>query len=78
MLGVTIEETGVLHPVPLGAAMLAGIGAGVYSNARDAADSVARVQTRYEPRPAHQDAYLVLRERYRAVRDALESSDSPL
>jgi len=78
VLGITVEETGVLHPVPLGAAMLAGTGAGVYSNARDAVDSVARVQRRYEPRSAHHGAYLALRGRYRAVRDALAASDELL
>jgi xylulokinase len=75
VVGVTVEETGVLYPAPLGAAMLAGIGAGVYSNARDAADAVVRVQRRYEPRSSHHDAYVALRERYRVVRDALAASD---
>ncbi|MGC9360467.1 MAG: FGGY-family carbohydrate kinase [Anaerolineae bacterium] len=78
VMGITIEETGVLYPTPLGAAMLAGIGAGVYSNARDAADTIVRVQRRYEPRPSHHDAYVALRERYRAVRDALAAFDESL
>jgi len=75
VLGVVVEETGVLYPAPLGAAMLAGIGAGVYSNARDAINTVVRAQRRYEPRPAHHDAYVALRERYRAFRDSLAAAD---
>lgn len=76
ILGVAVEETGVLYPAPLGAAMLAGIGAGVYSSARDAVSTVVHPQRRYEPRPAHREAYAVLRQRYYAYGERLAELDA--
>jgi len=75
LLGIAVEETGVLHPAPLGAAMLAGVGAGVYASIREAIDVVVRPQRRYEPRAKHAEAYVSLRQRYRAIADGLAGAD---
>ncbi len=75
VVGLGVEETGVLYPAPLGAAMLAGVGGNVYSSVRDASDAVVRPQRRYEPRPAHTEAYVALRQRYRAYEEGLLKLD---
>jgi xylulokinase len=67
----------VLNPEPtaLGAAMLAGIGAGIFRDAQDAADRVVRLSAEsHDPDPqvaaVYEDAY----GRYRLLFDAVESA----
>ena len=51
----------------LGAALLAGVGAGVYSDARAAAGASAKVRETFEPDPANHQRYLELREKLNRI-----------
>ncbi len=54
--GLPVRLPAVREASALGTALLAGMGAGVYSTAADAA-KVVRWETRYEPDPAHREVY---------------------
>jgi xylulokinase len=67
----------VLNPEPtaLGAAMLAGIGAGVFRDAQEAADRVVHLSTEsHAPDPAVAEVYEDAYARYRLLFDAVESA----
>ena len=54
-----------------GAALLAGVGTGVFRDAKDAVARCLRIDRRLEPDPATAAQYAALFHRYRAVHDAL-------
>lgn len=65
----------VLNPEPtaLGAAMLAGLGAGIFAHAADAVDRMTMLADRcYEPNPAHATVYEESYHTYRLLFDSLE------
>lgn len=72
--GLTLEEINIDEGPALGAAILAGVGAGVYDNAAEAADSIIRVESSVEPNPAWQQAYDEMYQIYRGLYPALKPS----
>jgi xylulokinase len=62
-----VSETGCL-----GAAMYAGVGAGVYKDCRDAARKVVRLGSVYEPNPEKAAVYEEAYKRYQSYYDAME------
>jgi xylulokinase len=62
-----VSETGCL-----GAAMYAGVGAGVYKDCRDAARKVVKLGSVYEPNPEKAAAYEEAYKRYQSYYDAME------
>lgn len=72
--GRRVRVVEVPEAAALGAALLAGVGAGIFASAAEAAASVARTATTYHPDPARSAAYdryyqAVYRELYPALRD---------
>ncbi len=57
ILGIPIQTLAVADVTAQGAALLAGIGVGIYANAEQAAERTLRLATRYEPNPAHHARY---------------------
>ena len=55
--GKIIEVPGVQEATPLGAAIIAGIGAGVYKNEQDAHQKTYNISATYEPDMNSKDAY---------------------
>jgi xylulokinase len=51
MVGKPIETTEIEEPTPLGAAILAGIGVGLYKDVRDAYEKVNKPGKVYQPNP---------------------------
>ena len=71
VLGVPIERTAVEEGAAYGAALLGGVGAGVFADVHEAVDSCVRVRDVVEPDPAWQDAYDEGYPRFRALYPAL-------
>jgi xylulokinase len=71
--GLAVEVPDIDEAVPLGAAVLAGIGAGVYADEREAFARVWRPGRSYEPDPRSQARYSELYGRYRALYPALRA-----
>jgi len=71
MVGRSIEVPDVEEATPLGAAMLAGIGVGIYRDEQDAFEHVRRPGAIYEPDPAVSDRYADLFEVYKQMYPAL-------
>lgn len=69
--GLPIEIPVIQESTALGAALLAGIGAGLYSSATDAASCVYRVGRRVCPNPAHWEQYERQFQLYGGLSDAL-------
>jgi xylulokinase len=71
MVGRPIEVPEVEEATPLGAAMLAGMGVGVYKNDQDAFEQVRKPGLVYEPEPAvsarYGDLFTVYRQLYAAL-----------
>jgi len=57
VVGRTLEVPDIEEATPLGAAILAGIGAGVYADAEDAYQRIARPGRIYEPDPRRAEQY---------------------
>lgn len=57
MTGVPVVTTTCAEPATLGAAMLAGTGAGVFDDLGTAMTSAVRVAARYEPDPKDRQVY---------------------
>jgi xylulokinase len=72
MVGLPIEVPEVEDATPLGAAMLAGIGVGVYADAQDAYERVCKPATLYHPDPAaaaqYKDLFAIYKQLYAALR----------
>jgi xylulokinase len=71
--GLVVEVPDMEEVVPLGAALLAGIGTGVYRNEQDAFSQVYRAGTTYVPDDAAQARYRELYTRYSALYPALKT-----
>jgi xylulokinase len=75
VLGLPVERTTMLETAPLGAAMLAGVGSGVYADIDEAVAALVRVERRFEPDPGRQAAYeqrlALYRSLYPLLRDTL-------
>ncbi len=75
ILGQPIERPQIIDAGPLGAAILAGVGSGLYASYEEAVNRVVRIQRRFEPdqkRHSHYQARLArYRELYPLLRDYL-------
>jgi sugar (pentulose or hexulose) kinase len=67
LTGVPIEVVAQDEPGALGAAILAGIGAGVFPSVSEAADRLVRVSRRYDPDPARAERFAEARTRFREM-----------
>jgi autoinducer 2 (AI-2) kinase len=78
-LGVVVRIPVVKESTALGAAIYAGVGAGLYDDAARAAGEIARFERTAEPDPAVHTTYLELYERWLELyRRALELSEAGL
>jgi xylulokinase len=68
ILGVPVERPQIIEGATLGAAVLAGIGGGIFANASAAVAALVHPQNRYEPDPQRYAFYRTRLERYRALR----------
>jgi xylulokinase len=71
--GLVVEVPDMEEAVPLGAALLAGIGTGVYRDEQDAFAQVWRPGVAYEPEAQAQARYRELYARYKALYPALKT-----
>ncbi|MCX6878055.1 MAG: FGGY-family carbohydrate kinase [Verrucomicrobia bacterium] len=71
--GIVVEVPNLAEAVPLGAAILAGIGTGVYRDEQDAFSQVYRPGTFYVPDPHAQDRYRDLYARYEVLYPSLKT-----
>jgi xylulokinase len=69
--GIAVEVPDIEEAVPLGAAILAGIGSGVYQDEEDAFRQVHRAGRVYEPDPANHAMYGELAARFDKLHPAL-------
>jgi xylulokinase len=65
VVGLAVERVAEPETALLGDAVFAGLGAGVWPDAEGAVRQVAKRGGRFEPDPAHADAYREARQRYR-------------
>jgi xylulokinase len=72
VLGLPLELTAVEEGSAYGAALLGGVAAGVFPDARTAVDTCVRVRETISPRPAWQERYEVGYETFRALYPALK------
>jgi xylulokinase len=72
LTGIVVEVPDVDEAVSLGAALLAGIGTGVYADAHDAFRHVYRTGTTYVPDPQAQACYRELYARYESLYPAIK------
>jgi len=78
MSGVPVEVPQIEEATPLGAAMLAGIGVGIYTDERDAFENVYRPGAVYEPDAQLTEMYAERFEIYRQVYPALKHINASL
>jgi xylulokinase len=71
VLDMPLEATVVDEGAAYGAALLGGVAAGVWPDARTAVDRCVRVTRVVEPRPEWVEAYAGARERFRGLYPAL-------
>jgi xylulokinase len=74
VLGLPIERTVVEEGSAYGAALLAGVGAGVFADVHEAVERCVRVRDRIEPNAAWQAVYEQEYVRFRALYPALRAS----
>ena len=74
VLGLPIEVTAVEEGSAYGAALLAGVQAGVFADVQEAVAACVRVAERVEPDPGWQDVYREGHRRYRALYPALKTA----
>jgi xylulokinase len=72
--GVPAAQTAVSEAGLVGAAICAGVGAGIFKNAREGARSMVRVERRFEPNPALRGRYDELFDLYQTVYQALRDA----
>jgi xylulokinase len=73
LLGVSLSVSEVEEATLLGAAMLAGIGAGLYRNEADAFDQVRKPDVTFEPDSAAAKVYARMYPLYQQLYPALQS-----
>ena len=76
--GRCVEAPQIEEATPLGAAILAGIGTGVYDDERDACDHVYRPGATFEPNPERTDFYAKGFELYQRIYPALKPLNDKL
>ena len=76
--GKPLNVPGSDNGTPLGAAMLAGIGVGIYGDYRDAIDSAVRIRASYEPDMENRDKYARYYAVYRELYDKLKGTMSEI
>jgi xylulokinase len=76
--GKEVEVPEVEEATAMGAALLAGIGVGVYRDQLEASQKTHRLRTRYAPNQTNKDAYNSLYAVYRQLYDVLLSVNSKL
>lgn len=72
--GIPVESLRVKDAAVLGGAMAAAVGAGMYGGFREAAERMARVDRRFEPRRENRAVYEELYQIYLEAYRALEAS----
>ncbi|HBN95497.1 MAG TPA: hypothetical protein DDZ66_04290 [Firmicutes bacterium] len=72
--GLALEEINVDEGPALGAAILAGVGAGVYASVLEASDLIISVERVVEPNSAWRETYVELYEVYKGLYPALRES----
>jgi xylulokinase len=77
VLGIPIERTAVEEGAAYGAALLGGVAAGVFADAREAVEACVRVRDAVEPVPEWQTAYEEGYARFRALYPALQHLEEP-
>jgi xylulokinase len=79
MLGVPVDLTEELESTALGAALLAGVNAGVFASIEEATESAVRIGQRFEPAAARTDMYRdffgIYRALYASLRDLFEERE---
>lgn len=74
--GLVLEEINIDEGPALGAAILAGVGAGAYSSVLEASDSIIKVERSVEPnqewRKIYIDLYQVYKDLYPALKDSFD------
>jgi xylulokinase len=75
VLGLPLELTAVEEGAAYGAALLAGVRAGVWGSAEEAVDACVRVRTTVEPDPVWQEVYAEGYERFRGLYPSLRSRE---
>jgi xylulokinase len=73
-LGIPVERPQVEEGAAYGAALLAGVAAGVYADPAEAVRTCVSVRDTIDPEPAWVDAYADARERFRALYPALRAA----
>jgi xylulokinase len=72
ILGIPVEIPDIYEATSLGAALLAGIGSGIYASEEEALSAVSKREDLYEPDPQKHEAYRDLYENiYLKLQDAL-------
>jgi len=71
LLEVTVERPAIIETTALGAAMLAGVGAGIYPSLQQAGDACVRSERSFEPRMSQQERSKLLAGWRQAVDRAL-------
>lgn len=72
LLGIPLATVKVSEAGTLGAAILAGIGTGVYGSVEEAVEAVVKVDRVFEPDPSRHERYRELFEKYRKLYPALK------
>ena len=72
--GLVLEEINIDEGPALGAAILAGVGAGIYQSALEAVDAIIKVGASVEPNPEWQTVYADLHQIYKDLYPALKGS----
>jgi xylulokinase len=78
ILGVPFVRSQVHEAGALGAAILAGVGCGVFPSLRGGVDAMVRLDRRFEPDPIRQRQYDERYERYHALAPQLEALTRPV
>jgi xylulokinase len=72
VLGLPLQRTAVEEGSAYGAALLAGVAAGVFADVGEAVERCVRVRDEVEPNPAWQEAYESVYGRFRSLYPALQ------
>jgi xylulokinase len=73
--GIPVSSLKVSDATVLGAAVLGGVGAGVFTSIQEGAEKVVRLEQQYEPDTQHTKIYDTLYGIYRRTFESLESND---
>lgn len=74
--GKTVQTVQTSETASIGAAMLAGVGAGIFKNVQEAGESMIRVTSTYEPKAENTKIYDELYDIYCSTYESLSSSNN--